>query len=222
MIDLYWNNSPNADKVLILLEELQIPYHIKVISFAKKEQFSTEFLKISPNNKIPAIVDYAPLDTKEPLSLFESGAILLYLAEKYQRFLSSDKVLRNQTLQWLFWQVSGLGPMLGQNHYFVHDAKQKIDFAIERYLNETSRLYRVLNQHLNNKEFIAGYEYSIADIACYPWLTYSNELGQNLDDYPHIQKWFNLVAHRPAINFAKAKGKQAQNLYNKLDVNHKS
>lgn len=169
MIDLYYWTTPNGHKITMFLEEAGLPYAIHPVNINRGDQFEPEFLKISPNNRIPAIVDQQPSGGGEPLSLFESGAILLYLAEKTGRFLPTDLRGRQDVLQWLFWQVGGLGPMAGQNHHFNAFADEKIAYAIERYVGETGRLYGVLNKHLADREFIAD-SYSIADMASYPWI----------------------------------------------------
>lgn len=168
MIDLYFAPTPNGHKITLFLEEAGLDYRLIKVDLGKGGQFRPEFLRISPNNKIPAIVDHSPADGGEPLSLFESGAILLYLAEKTGLFLSHETRERAVTLQWLFWQVGGLGPMLGQNHHFNHAAPQTIPYAIERYQVETQRLYHVLNKRLENSPWLGGENYSIADIACWP------------------------------------------------------
>jgi GST-like protein len=204
MIDLYYWTTPNGHKITIFLEEAQVPYTIKPIHIGKGEQFDPEFLKISPNNRIPAIVDHAPADGGEPLSLFESGAILLYLAEKTGLFLPKGERDRAQVLQWLFWQMGGLGPMLGQNHHFVTYAPEKIPYAINRYVKETERLYGVLDTQLQNHEFIAG-DYSIADMAAYPWIVPHQTQQQNLDDFPQVKRWFETIQARPAVQAAYAK-----------------
>ncbi len=203
MIDLYYWTTPNAHKVTIFLEEVGLEYKILPVQIARGEQFKPEFLKISPNNRIPAIVDHS---VSPPIQLFESGAILLYLAEKTQKFISKGLHQRTETLQWLFWQMAGLGPMLGQNHHFSHYAPEKIPYAIERYLKETSRLYAVLDKQLENREFIAG-DYSIADMACYPWIVSHEKQGQNLSDFTNIKKWFDKIAARPATIRAYEKGR---------------
>ncbi len=206
MIELYYWTTPNGHKVTLLLEELALPYHIHPVNIGAGEQFKPEFLAISPNNRIPAIVDTEPADGGPPLALFESGAILLYLAEKTQRFLPADLRGRHEVLQWLFWQMGGLGPMAGQNHHFAHYAPEKIAYAIDRYVKETGRLYAVMNKRLADREFLAG-EYSIADMACYPWIIPERQ-GQALDDFPHLARWRKLIAERPATQRAYARAKQ--------------
>ena len=206
MIDLFYWPTPNGHKITLFLEEAGLDYTIKPINIGKGEQFAPEFLKIAPNNRMPAIVDHAPTDGGEPISIFESGAILLYLAEKTGRFGGSDLRGRTDVTQWLMWQMGGLGPMLGQNHHFNRYAPEKIPYAIDRYVRETSRLYGVLNKQLEDRSFIAG-EYSIADMACYPWIVPHELQGQTLADYPHLQRWFESIAARPATIAAYAKGK---------------
>ncbi len=198
MLDVYYWTTPNGHKITIFLEETQTPYRIVPVNISKGEQFNPEFLRISPNNRIPALVDDAPAGGGKPVSVFESGAILLYLAEKTGKFLPADLRGRTDVLQWLFWQMAGLGPMAGQNHHFAHYAPEKIPYAIERYLQETNRLYGVLNKRLADREFIAG-EYSIADMASYPWIVHWKRQQQNLDDFPHLKRWFELIRARPAV-----------------------
>ncbi len=198
MIDLYYWTTPNGHKISIFLEEAGLPYNVHPINISQNDQFKPEFLKISPNNKIPAIVDHQPVDGGEPLALFESGAILLYLAEKTGQFLPKDLRGRQQALQWLFWQMGGLGPMAGQNHHFSQFAPEKIPYAIKRYIDETARLYGVLDKQLANNDFVAGSEYSIADMAIYPWIVSHKWQSQNLEDFPNVLRWFNHIQNRPA------------------------
>ncbi|TKJ85457.1 thiol:disulfide oxidoreductase [Pseudomonas koreensis] len=198
MIDLYYWTTPNGHKISLFLEEAGLPYNVHPINISQGEQFQPHFLKIAPNNRIPAIVDHTPADGGEPLSLFESGAILLYLAEKTGKFLPKDLRGRQTALQWLFWQMGGLGPMAGQNHHFSQFAPEKIPYAIKRYIDETARLYGVLNKQLAENEFVAGNEYSIADMAIYPWIVSHKWQSQNLEDFPHVQRWFNHIKDRPA------------------------
>ncbi|WP_242204767.1 MULTISPECIES: glutathione binding-like protein [unclassified Pseudomonas] len=198
MIDLYYWTTPNGHKISLFLEEAGLPYNVHPINISQGEQFQPHFLKIAPNNRIPAIVDHEPADRGEPLSLFESGAILLYLAEKTGKFLPKDLRGRQTALQWLFWQMGGLGPMAGQNHHFSQFAPEKIPYAIKRYIDETARLYGVLNKQLADNEFVAGSEYSIADMAIYPWIVSHKWQSQNLEDFPHVQRWFNHIKDRPA------------------------
>lgn len=198
MIDLYYWTTPNGHKITLFLEESGLPYRILPINIGKGEQFQPDFLRIAPNNRIPAIVDNAPADGGEPVSIFESGAILLYLAEKTDQFLSTDLRQRVDTLQWLFWQMGGLGPMAGQNHHFGVYAPETIPYAIDRYVKETGRLYAVLDKRLADRPFIAGDDYSIADMACYPWIVPHERQRQNLADFPHLARWFEAIRQRPA------------------------
>jgi GST-like protein len=207
MIDVYYWTTPNGHKITIFLEETGLPYSIKPINIGKGEQFAPEFLKISPNNRIPAIVDHAPADGGAPLSIFESGAILEYLAGKCGKFLPRDVRGRAEVMQWLFWQMGGLGPMLGQNHHFRGYAAEKITYAIERYTKETERLYGVLDERLEDREFVAG-EYSIADMACYPWIVPHERQGQKIGDFPHLKRWLDAIAARPAVVRAYDKAKE--------------
>lgn len=198
MIDLYYWTTPNGHKITLFLEETGLPYRIHPINIGKDEQFQPHFLKIAPNNRIPAIVDNEPADGGEPLSLFESGAILLYLAEKTGRFIPQDLRGRQEALQWLFWQMGGLGPMAGQNHHFNRFAPEKVPYAIQRYVKETARLYGVLDRRLADRAFVAGDDYSIADMAIYPWIVPHTYQEQNLDDFPHVKRWFQAIQARPA------------------------
>jgi GSH-dependent disulfide-bond oxidoreductase len=198
MIDLYFAATPNGLKVRLFLEEAGLTYRIVPVRLSRGEQFGPEFLAISPNSKIPAIVDHAPTDGGAPLSLFESGAILLYLAEKIGRLIPRDARGRTEVLQWLFWQMAGLGPMAGQIGYFNVYAPERVPFAIERYTRETRRLYHVLDRRLADREFIAG-AYSIADIACYPWIVPHRGHGQTLDDCANLRRWFEAIRSRPAV-----------------------
>lgn len=204
MIDLYYWTTPNGHKITIFLEEAGLPYTIKPINIGKGDQFDPDFLKISPNNRIPAIVDHAPVDGGEPIRLFESGAILQYLAEKTGQFLPADVRRRFEVMQWLFWQMGGLGPMLGQNHHFSQYAPEKIPYAINRYVKETERLYGVLDQQLRDRDYIAR-EYSIADMASYPWIVPYERQGQNLDNFPNVKRWFEAIKARPSVQRAYAK-----------------
>lgn len=207
MIDLYYWTTPNGHKITIFLEEAGIPYTIHPINIGKGDQFQPDFLKIAPNNRIPAIVDQTPADSGAPISVFESGAILQYLAEKTGQFLPADRRDRTEVMQWLFWQMGGLGPMLGQNHHFSQYAPEKIPYAINRYVQETVRLYGVLDKRLADREYVAG-DYSIADMAAYPWIVPHEKQGQNLADFPHLQRWFNGIKARPAVERAYAKAKE--------------
>lgn len=197
MIELYYWTTPNGHKITMFLEEAELPYTIVPINIGKGDQFKPEFLKIAPNNRIPAIIDRAPADGGEPISVFESGAILLYLAEKTGKLIPTDIRGRVDALQWLFWQMGGLGPMAGQNHHFSQYAPEQIPYAINRYVNETSRLYAVLNKRLEEHEFVAD-QYSIADIAIYPWVVPYERQGQDLNSFPALQRWFEAIKTRPA------------------------
>lgn len=201
MLDLYYWTTPNGHKITIFLEEAQLPYRVIPVNISKGEQFKPEFLRISPNNRIPALVDHAPADGGDPLSVFESGAILLYLAEKTGKFIAPDLRGRTATLEWLFWQMAGLGPMAGQNHHFGHYAPEKIPYAIERYVKETNRLYGVLDRRLSDRQYIAG-DYGIADMASYPWIVLWQRQQQKLDDFPHLKRWFEQIQARPAVERA--------------------
>ncbi len=198
MIEVYHWPTPNGHKVTIFLEEAGLAYRIYPVDIGKGEQFKPEFLAIAPNNRIPAIIDNNPSDGGKPVSLFESGAILLYLAEKTGKFLAKDLRGRAETLQWLFWQMGGLGPMAGQNGHFNVYAPEKIPYAMDRYTKETNRLYGVLNKRLADRNYLAG-DYSISDIACYPWIVPYERHGQNLDDFPHLKRWFEAIKARPAV-----------------------
>ncbi|GGC96053.1 glutathione binding-like protein [Undibacterium terreum] len=197
MIDLYYSATPNGHKMTMFLEETGLEHRIIPVSLSKGEQFKPEFLAISPNNKIPAMVDHAPVSGNQPVVLFESGAMLLYLAEKTGSLIPGDLQGRMEVLKWLFWQVGGLGPMAGQIGHFNVYAPEKVPYAIQRYTNETNRLYGVLNRQLAGRDFIAG-AFSIADIACYPWIVPHQAHGQDLAQFPHLQRWFHAMAARPA------------------------
>tara|TARA_B110000211_G_C14044673_1_gene538351 strand:+ start:1144 stop:1827 length:684 start_codon:yes stop_codon:yes gene_type:complete len=197
MIDLHYWPTPNGKKISILLEELDVPYKIQWVDMGKGEQFKPEFLDISPNNRIPAMVDHAPLDGGAPIRIFESGAILLYLAQKYGQFYSDDVRQQQEINQWLFWQMGGLGPMAGQAHHFRQYAPEQVPYGIERYTNECNRLYGVLNRRLADREFIAG-EYSIADMACWPWVLLHERQGQDIAQFPHVKRWIDTIQARPA------------------------
>lgn len=211
MIELYYWPTPNGHKVTMLLEEVGVPYDIKPVDISAGDQFKPDFLKISPNNRMPAIVDLMPADGGAPIAVFESGAILLYLGEKTGRFLPTDLRRRTTVLEWLFWQVGGLGPMAGQNHHFAQYAPEKIPYAVDRYVKETNRLYGVLDHRLEGRAFIAGADYSIADMAAYPWIVPHKRQGQNLDDFPNVKHWFETIRARPATIRAYEKGKPWMN-----------
>ncbi|WP_017314797.1 glutathione binding-like protein [Mastigocladopsis repens] len=210
MIELYYWTTPNGHKITIFLEEVGLPYNIVPINIGAGDQFKPEFLKISPNNRIPAIIDHEPATGGEPISVFESGAILLYLAEKTGKLIPTDLRARVEVLQWLFWQMGGLGPMAGQNHHFSKYAPEKIDYAINRYVNETARLYAVLDKRLADREFIAG-DYSIADIAAYPWIVPYESQSQKLEDFPNLKRWFETIQARPATIRAYQKAEAFKN-----------
>jgi len=197
MIDLYYWPTPNGHKITMFLEEADLRYRLVPVDIGAGEQFRPEFLAISPNNRMPAIVDHGPADGRTPVSVFESGAILLYLAQKSELYLPAGLRESFEVIQWLFWQVGGLGPMAGQNHHFSHHAPERIPYAIDRYMKETNRLYGVLDKRLADREYIAG-AYSIADMACYPWVVPHQAQGQNLADFPHLVRWFAAVKSRPA------------------------
>jgi GSH-dependent disulfide-bond oxidoreductase len=209
VIDLYYWPTPNGHKITMFLEEVGLPYKLIGVNIGDGDQFKPDFLRISPNNRMPALVDHAPAEAGPPVSVFESGAILLYLAEKTGKFLAKDLRGRVETLQWLFWQMGGLGPMAGQNHHFALYAPEKIPYAIDRYVKETSRLYAVLDKRLKDREFVAG-AYSIADMASYPWIVPYERQGQKLDDFPNLKRWFEAIRARPATERAYARGKEFQ------------
>lgn len=197
MIDFYTWKTPNGQKVAIMLEETHLAFKIHPIDLTKQEQFSVHYLKINPNNKIPAIVDHEGPGNK-PLTVVESGAILIYLAEKTGQFLATDPVERSLTIQWLMFQMGGVGPMLGQLHHFLHYAAEKVLYGIERYSNEAHRLYRVMDNQLEKNLYFAG-DYSIADMAIFPWVNLYERQRIDLDDYPNVQRWHKALLLRPAI-----------------------
>ena len=211
MIELHYWPTPNGHKITMFLEESGLPYAIKPVNIGKGDQFEPAFLAISPNNRMPAIVDTEPADGQGPLSVFESGAILEYLAGKAGKFLPTDVRARYAVLEWLYWQVGGLGPMLGQNHHFNRYAPEKIPYAIDRYVNETRRLYGVLNKRLDGRSHIAGNDYTIADMAAYPWIVSHEAQGMDLADFPHLKAWFDTIAARPATQRAYALGEPIRN-----------
>ena len=207
MIDLYYWTTPNGHKITLFLEEAKLPYRLHAINISKGDQFTPEFLRISPNNKIPAIVDHAPADGGKAISVFESGAILLYLAGKTGKFIPRDLRGQVEALEWLMWQMGGLGPMLGQNHHFAHYAPEKIPYAIDRYVKETNRLYGVLDKRLAGRAFIVGKEYTIADMAAYPWIIPERQ-GQDLADFPNLARWHAAIRARPGTVRAYARAKE--------------
>ena len=209
MIDLYYWPTPNGHKITLFLEEVRLPYLIKAVNIGTGEQFHPAFLKISPNNRMPAIVDHAPLDGGKPISVFESGAILLYLAGKTGKFIARNLRGQVETLEWLMWQMGGLGPMAGQNHHFSNYATEKIPYAIDRYVKETSRLYGVLNKRLADRAFITGKQYTIADMASYPWIIPQNQ-GQDMSDFPHLARWYAAIKARPSTARAYARAKEVR------------
>jgi GST-like protein len=205
MIKLYYWPTPNGHKITMFLEAAEVPYRIHPVDLSAGDQFKPEFLAFSPNNRMPAIIDTAPLDRGEPVTVFESGAILLYLAEKVGKFLPTDLRGRKTVLEWVFWQMGGLGPMAGQNHHFGQYAPEKIPYAIDRYVSETNRLYGVLDRRLAGRGFIAGDDYSIADMACYPWVVPWKRQQQNLDDFSNLRRWFAAIRARPDTQRAYAR-----------------
>lgn len=214
-IQLYYWPTPNGKKITIFCEETDLPYRIVPVDITAGEQFDPEFLKISPNNKMPAIVD-PDGPGGEPVSLFESGAILIYLAEKTGRLLPTDPRERLEVLQWLMFQMGHVGPMLGQAHHFRKYAREKIPYAVERYTNEAARLYGVMDDHLAGRDFFAG-EYSIADVAIYPWLVSHPDQGQEMGDYPNLARWFGRVGSRPAVERAMRVGEELRKSPEELD-----
>jgi GST-like protein len=198
VIDLYYWPTPNGWKVSIALEEMALPYRVKPVNIGRGEQLAPDFLAISPNGRMPAIVDDEPSGGGAPLAIFESGAILVYLAEKSGRFLPADVRSRSDVLSWLFWQMGGLGPMLGQHGHFRLYAPEKIPYAIERYERETKRLYGVLERRLAGREHICG-DYTIADMACWPWLVTHKAQGIDLAEFPELARWYGALKQRPAL-----------------------
>ena len=207
MIDLHYWTTPNGHKITMFLEEAELPYKVFPVNIGKGDQFKPEFLDIAPNNRIPAIVDHQPLDSGAPISVFESGAILLYLADKTGKLIPKDVRGRTEALEWLFWQMAGLGPMAGQNGHFNHAAPEKLPYAISRYERETARLFAVLDKRLTERDFVAGAgrgEYSIADIASYPWTRNYARLNQDIEQFPNLKRWQDAIAARPATERAYA------------------
>lgn len=199
MIDLYTWPAPNGHKVQILVEELGIPYRVVPVDITQGDQHQSSYRAVNPNGKIPAIVDHAPRDGGAPLTIFESGAVMLYLADKESRFVPTELRARNETLQWLFWQVGGLGPMMGQAQHFYRYATQPVPYGIERYQQETRRLLGVMEERLEGRDFIAR-DYSIADMACFPWIRIHKLTGVMLDDFPRVRAWYGRVRARPAVD----------------------
>jgi GST-like protein len=215
-IDLYYWPTPNGWKITIFLEEVDLPYNVVPVDIAAGDQYEPEFLKISPNNKMPAIIDPEGPDGA-PITLFESGAILIYLADKTERFFPQTPRERYVVLQWLMFQMGHVGPMLGQAHHFRQYAPEKIPYAVERYTNEAARLYRVIDRRLAETTFIAGDEYTIADMAIFPWLRSHENQGQTLDDYPSLKRWYEGMEARPAIRRALDVGKELRRSLTDID-----
>ncbi|MEW6638706.1 MAG: glutathione S-transferase N-terminal domain-containing protein [Actinomycetota bacterium] len=213
-IDLYYWPTPNGWKISIFLEESGLPYNVVPVDITAGDQFDPEFLKISPNNKMPAIVDPEG-PGGEPISVFESGAILIYLSEKTGRFLPASPRARYEVLQWLMFQMGSVGPMLGQAHHFRKYAPEEIPYAIERYTNEAARLYEVMDRRLSEAEYFASGEYTIADIAIYPWLVSHEDQGQSMDDYPNLARWFEQVGSRPAVRRGLEVGRELRRALNR-------
>ena len=207
MIDLHYWTTPNGHKLTIFLEETSLLYKIVPVNIGKGEQFKREFLAISPNNRIPSMIDHDPPGGGAPIAVFESGAMLLYLAEKTGRFLANDIRTRTDTIQWLFWQMGNLGPMSGQNNHFSNYAVEKLQYAIDRYRNEVNRLYGVMNARLADRPYLTG-DYSIADMASYPWVTIYERQHQKIDDFPNVKRWLEAIELRPAVERAYAKAKE--------------
>lgn len=205
MIDLYYWPTPNGWKISIMLEECGLPYRVVPVNIMRGEQFTPEFLKIGPNNRMPVIVD--PNAEGGPISIFESGAILMYLAEKTGQFMPKDLHGRYEVIQWLMWQMGGLGPMAGQAHHFRQYAPEKIPYAIERYTKEVGRLAGVMNTRLSDRAYLAG-DYSIADMACYPWVVPIERQGHTLEEFPNLKRWFEAIAARPAVVRGMAAGSE--------------
>lgn len=198
MIELFSWPAPNGHKVQILVEELGIPYHLTPINITKGDQHTPAYQAINPNSKIPAIRDLAPADGGEPVTVFESGAVMLYLADKEKLFIPNDFRKRTEMMQWLFWQVGGLGPMMGQSQHFFRYAPAPVPYALQRYQNETRRLIKMLDHRLSVREFICD-EYTIADMACFPWIRIHKLTGVALDEFPHVQAWYGRIRKRPAV-----------------------
>ena len=207
MIDVHYWTTPNGHKITIFLEEAGLEYKIIPVNIGKGEQFKADFLAVSPNNRIPAIVDHDPPDGGKPISIFESGAILFYLANKTDKFIAKEMRARVAALEWLFWQMGGLGPMSGQNNHFSNYATDKIQYAMDRYRNEVNRLYGVMNKRLADHDYLAG-DYSIADMACYPWIVPYKNQSQNIEDFPHLKRWLETIRERPATVRAYARAKE--------------
>ncbi|WP_433933151.1 glutathione S-transferase N-terminal domain-containing protein [Sorangium cellulosum] len=216
MIDLYYWPTPNGWKISIMLEETGLPYKLIPVNIGRGDQFKPEFLAISPNNRMPAIVDHDPPGGGAPISVFESGAILLYLAEKTGQLMPSDLRGRHEVTQWLMWQMGGLGPMSGQAGHFGQYAPEKIPYAIERYTNEVRRLYGVMDKRLADRAYLAG-EYSIADVASFPWVTLYDRYGIALDALPNLKRWIDALRARPAVQRGLAAGSELRNQSQPMD-----
>ena len=208
MIDLYFAPTPNGWKISVMLEECGLPYTVHGVNIGKGEQFTAEFLAISPNNRIPAIVDRQPASGGEPISVFESGAILLYLAEKSGALMPSDIRGRTAALEWLFWQIGGLGPMMGQHGHFKLYAPDRIDYATDRYRREVERLFGVMDRRLSDNQYLAGNEYSIADIACFPWVQTYRAQEIDLKGHEHASRWYEELKQRPALRQGMSVGRE--------------
>ncbi len=198
MIDLYTARTPNTQKIHIMIEEIGLEYREIRIDIGKGDQFTPEYLAINPNNKVPTIVDHDPPDSGPPFPVFESGAILIYLADKTGRFLSTELRARSQTMQWLMFQMGSVGPMLGQAHHFRAYAREKIPYAIDRYTKEAGRIYNVLDKRLNSHEYLVD-DYSIADMAIFPWIRLHERQGQELKEFPQLKRWFDAISARAAV-----------------------
>ena len=209
MIDFFYAPTPNGWKISIMLEECGLPYRLQLMQLGRGDQFKPEFLALSPNGRMPAIIDHQPAEGLAPVSVFESGAILIYLAEKSGRFMPRDLAGRYDVLQWLMWQMGGLGPMLGQNGHFLLYAPEKVPYAIDRYGRETRRLYGVLDARLASRDYIAG-DYSIADMACFPWIMTHKAQGVSLGDFPRVKRWFAVLRGRPQVQAGLDLAKEAR------------
>ncbi|WP_306024573.1 glutathione S-transferase N-terminal domain-containing protein [Oceaniradius stylonematis] len=214
-IELYYWPTPNGWKISIMLEELGVPYQVRFIDIGKGDQFAPDFLKIAPNNRMPAIIDPEG-PGGEPISVFESGAILQYLGRKFDQFYPADPRARTAVDEWLFWQMGGLGPMAGQAHHFRQYAPEQVPYAIDRYTNEVNRLYGVMNRRLADREFLAG-DYSIADMACIGWVLPYERQGQDLDEFPNLKRWFDTMNARPAVERGLAVGREKREQTNLRD-----
>ena len=206
-IDLYYWPTPNGWKISIALEEMALPYSLHVVDIGAGEQFGPDFLAIAPNNRMPAIVDHDPQDGGAPISIFESAAIMTYLADKNGKFMPQDVRGRTDVNQWLMWQMGGLGPMAGQSHHFRKFAAEQVPYAIDRYTNEVNRLYGVMERRLQDRDYLAG-EYTIADMACWPWISRHEWQGQQLDDFPKLKQWFETIGARAAVQRGFALGRE--------------